>query len=75
MVVFPTPVSGILKVCREEWKVMSTLEDGPPSVLWSRRVLKVEQGFPGAAPMVALTQRDPTCGTEADPSSGAHVTK
>lgn len=61
--VFPTPVSGIqlsiLKVCRGEWKVTSTLEDGPPSVLQGRRVLKAERGFPGAAPMVALTQRAP----------------
>ena len=63
MVVFPTPVSGIqlsiLKVCRGEWKVMSTLEDGPPSVLQGRRVLKAERGFLGAALMVAVTQRTP----------------
>lgn len=63
MVVFPTPVSriqlSILKVCRGEWKVMSTLEDGPPSILQGRRVLKAEWGFPGAALMVAVTQWAP----------------
>lgn len=61
--VFPTPVSGIqlsiLKVCGGEWKVMSTLEDGPPSVLQGRRVLKAGRGFPGAVPTVALTQQAP----------------